>query len=489
MSQFNESVVSKSLAKLLNRPVVGQIDPTSAVVNAYVASLFVKTYEQSVVFDSALDSFWIKDLDTNTFYVATRDEMLSMVKVFMTQLYGIMKRGITMSTFCDVLNQIKLVCPRVHDLTDTHIAFKDVFWSPINETTKPINELTQEDVATIYVPCAMSELENAPSPLFDNYLKFFCVTESGEFDQGMYDQLQEFAGYLLWPNVEQCPCFFLYGEGNNGKSVIVKIYRAIVGNDRHSSTPLHKLMGGRFDMASLVGSRLNASDEAADCRDASSEEFKKMIMGEPVRAENKYEKSFEFRPKAKHIYNLNKMLTMPDVGVAMRRRIMVIPCYGAIKTDTLEDKLKVHLNLENHIINQEFPAIIRWAIDGLRRLKQNNFFVTETEATKMASRSYEAASSSVIGFIEEKLRPAIEPTLVSQNIYTVYVQWCKDNGQKPKSSIRFGSDMGTRFGKSMPKRVDNELCRCFKCDWLISEGNANSQNRFDFNNEFKAKQF
>src|SRR5207253_11059587 len=67
----------------------------------------------------------------------------------------------------------------------------------------------------------------------------------------------EVIGYAMLPTAPLHKAFILLGGGRNGKSVFLKVLRALVGDANVSATSLHELEEVRFAKSSLYGKVVN----------------------------------------------------------------------------------------------------------------------------------------------------------------------------------------------------------------------------------------
>ena len=427
--------------------------------NNTLAGMIMTAMGRKLIYDRSIGSFWIWNKIGFYMPIVNDDDLRKMVAIFL-ETWQI--RGITMGKIDDVLAQIRIRVDAVNDLEEEWISFTDCIWSPITQETE---KSSSEKIATVHIPIKFKDTLKAEAPKLKKYLKETCITEDGNFDQEMVDQLQEFAGYLLWPSLEKCPCVFFYGEGSNGKSVYIDILRGLLGKCRTASCGLEQLIGDRFGMANLVGVRFNASDEMGNCREATTASFKKMIVGDPISIQKKFKDSFEFIPKCKFIFCTNIVPAFKETNIAMRRRLLIIPFFRTLDPFTPKGREKIITGLGNLIIKEELPGVVHWAMEGLEKLKKQDFWMTRSKASEEMMTKFENESSSVIEFLDEffEYDPSQEHAIRSDSVYSDYVTWCKDVGRKQVARITFGRDFKERFGKSFVKKIEGKSYRVFNC--------------------------
>jgi P4 family phage/plasmid primase-like protien len=425
--------------------------------NETIASMFSKLMGDRLIYDKSICAFWIWNEAGFWMPVTDPDDIR---EPLMNALIKWGVKGLTMSKIDDIISQLRLFTTRTEDLDDHFISFDDCLWSPVDGSTA---EKSPEKVAVLHVPTTFSGLVAAECPKFDAYLKETCIDEDGGPNQGMIDQLQQYAGYLLWPKIDNCPCLFFYGEGSNGKSVFVDVMRGLVGESRTRSCGLEQLIGNKFGMASLVGARFNSSDEMGNCRESTTENFKKMILGERLTAERKFGDQFDFTPKCKFVFCTNRIPAFSEVNVAIKRRILIIPFRRTLDPFTEDGRRRTVRHLGRIIARDELPGVVRWAMEGLEKLKANNFWIPITEDSLKMMNRFEEESSSVIEYLRESFTYDSAYRTYSKEAYGDYAAWCREVGRKPVSRISFGRDFSEVFGKPVSSRINGKIVPGYRC--------------------------
>lgn len=411
-----------------------------------MAIMCLASFRDRLIYDKSIATFWLYS-DRGVYVPITDEDDISETISSMMVKWNL-KGGITTSRIREVLVLIRLMSARINDLDDRWISFLDCMWSPEMDKTEKIDK---SRVATIHIPVNFSDIKNSECPKWKKYLSEVCVRDDGTENPKMRIQLQEFAGSLIWPKIENTPCLFLFGEGSNGKSVYINAMRGIVGVDRSSAIGLEKLIGDRFSMAGLVGKRFNSADEMGNCHQASTQRFKAMVFGETVNCERKFGHPFDFNPKCKHCYGLNRTLNLPEVTLAIKRRILIIPFYKTFDPFTDEGRKSTIKHLGEIIVREELPGLVNWAMEGLKMLRENDFWHTQSPESNEMYEKFERESSSIVDFLRENFYRDEGSSMDSADAYSEYVEWCKSVGRKPVSRLSFGRDFGLVFGKSVSR--------------------------------------
>jgi P4 family phage/plasmid primase-like protien len=320
-------------------------------------------------------------------------------------------------------------------------SFGDVELIPVangdlDVTTLELKDPTSDRVFFSRSPAAWDP--EAECPYFKGHLRGVVPAERER------ETLQEYAGYALmhW-DIPFHKALFIVGPTASGKSTTLHVIRQLLGSV--SSVSPQQLVNGRFGPIELEGAWANIRSDisAALLKDIGL--FKELVGGDPIYVERKYEQGYTMRPTAKHMYSANRL---PDVSIdddAFYRRILLvsfprtIPREDRVNRSDLEDQLE-----------SELDGILRWAVEGLQRVLDNNGFTHDLEPAD-ARRKWEEHSSSIGRFKASVLKITGESDDVAakQDVYTAYTQFCQDQGLSTETQQEL-----TRTLKRDPRIMD-----------------------------------
>jgi putative DNA primase/helicase len=194
-------------------------------------------------------------------------------------------------------------------------------------------------------------------------------------DPAAIHQVQEFFGYFLTRDVFFAKALLLVGAGSNGKSVMLKILRDMVGPENTSGVSVSE-MKHLFMRSLLYHKSVNFSCEMPE-RDLEGHYFKKIVSGDPINAAFKHKDTFEFVPFCKLVFSANRPPRVLDNSDGVYRRILPIhfdqQFRGGDADPHLYNKLK-----------KELPGIFGWSLIGLQRLINQNGFTNQPKEAKNA---------------------------------------------------------------------------------------------------------
>lgn len=173
--------------------------------------------------------------------------------------------------------------------------------------------------------------------------------------------LKRFFGYALTGVVSEHMFTFGHGEGANGKGTLLGAITAIWG-DYATVLPINMLLASRFEqhpteIAKLWGARLAVSPETEEGRSWGKSKIKTLTGGDKLTGRFMRKDFFDFTPTHKLFVTGNHEPQLKHVDEAIRRRFVKIPFDVVIPEGERDTKLPEKLR-------EEFPAILRWAIDG-----------------------------------------------------------------------------------------------------------------------------
>lgn len=270
--------------------------------------------------------------------------------------------------------------------------------------------------------------------------------------------LEEMVGYCMFRRNELGKAFILTGSGSNGKSTFLNMLKNMLGKRNVSSLDLKKL-NDRFSTVMMYGKLANIGDDISEEFITDSADFKKIVTGETIDAEQKGQPKFEFEPYVKLLFSANNI---PRIGKgrdssAILRRLIIIP-FNATFSSTDPDYVPfIGDKLKN---NEAMEYLIKLGVQALKKvLEKQNFTVSEDIQKEL--EEYEEANNPIIGFFKETDADEIEnePT---NKVYKKYQIHCAESNYHPISKIEFSKQVKKFFDFDIvDKRVDGKKCRVF----------------------------
>lgn len=283
---------------------------------------------------------------------------------------------------------------------------------------------------------------NAECPHFMNFIKDITCNNSQ-----LADLIQEVTGYVFANHNKAEKAFIIIGPARNGKSTFASVLRKLVGEINVSATPL-KTLGSTFGLEDLLGKRLNVTTESDVGEAVSVTEWKALTSGDPICVNRKGQKQITTALNVKMISFMNHLPQFGESGAAIQRRLILIPFTATIPEDKVDPDLDKKLA-------KELSGILNWALRGLERLANNNWFFTHVDESDKLLGEFMAQQNPLVEFVEDMIEPSTSKTFVKcKDLHVAFDTWFYENdGERYKI---------TGF--------NNEVIKAIKAKYSITEG-------------------
>lgn len=266
--------------------------------------------------------------------------------------------------------------------------------------------------------------------------------------------LKRAVGYSLTGVTDERVLIILYGHGSNGKSVLLEVIRALLGDygkTADSELLMHKKEsspgGASGYMARLRGARFVTTSETEENQKLDENAIKKLVGGDTITARHLYQQEFEFEPTHKLWMATNHKPKVIGVGHGVWRRIRLLPFEQVFPLDPdLVTELK-----------SELPGILGWALEGCLEWQQEKS-LGESENVIRATKEYRTEEDLLGGFITEYCQTNPDFSVLFSDLYLMYDVWARDqNIRSPWSKSVFGKKINERSFKSETRGKSKEV--------------------------------
>lgn len=349
----------------------------------------------------------------------------------------------------EVLKYIEVMCPNNSPVADANlIAFANGIYDIANDVLMPF---TPDVVITNQVPWNYDS--TAFSGLTDTTLnKMAC------HDPQIRSLLEECIGYCFYRRNELSVSMFLTGEKANGKSTFLQMLQDVLGIDNVSALGLEE-MDERFAPVTMFGKLANIGDDISDdfLRGKAIAHFKKVVSGNIIKAENKGQDIFFYKPFVKLIFSANQIPRMKDRTGAVLRRMVIIPFNATFSKADPDYDPYIAWKLKDRTVME---YLVKIGIEGLKRVLTNHAF-TQSTRVDAELKEYTEYNNPVMLFLADTEQDEIinqETRLVHSN----YELFCKDNGFQCMGLINFSREIARQLGCVVKdKRVNGRKARVF----------------------------
>lgn len=295
---------------------------TRGVWNPYYKEMLVKVnqdYNYKVKGDNR--ELWIYDEDNYTWNMWPRNDFRQYISDLMSKKPGDLAKTQTKN---ELENQIldRNAIPENYfvDKSSGKINLKNGFLN-INGDDLKFTLHSADSYREGFLYCLPFEYDpDAKAPMFTQFIKDICLER-----EDLETLLLEYIGYCLSnDDIWLHKAMVLKGEGANGKSVLLEIIKAMIGEGAYSILSLKQLQDVE-SRAQLINSIANISDETPKDSLFDAEEFKKLVGGGEFEYRILYKGKGMARNKAKFLFSSNNELHISDKSAGVRRRLIVMP--------------------------------------------------------------------------------------------------------------------------------------------------------------------
>lgn len=252
--------------------------------------------------------------------------------------------------------------------------------------------------------------------------------------------VQEWAGFALHREYSIKKALICVGEGDTGKTTLINLFFAFLGEENVSGASLQKISADKFAAAHLYGKHINLYDDLSfkDINDNGA--FKIATGGGVITGEKKFGDQFQFKNYAKLTFACNKIPDVKDANdEAYFKRWIVLQFNRVIEENKKDAEL-----IRKVTAAQELSGFLNFALEGLRRLLQNQRFSYDKEADEIKTEMLRSGSV-VARFGYDRLEEATGEHVSKERMYEAFSHYASKN-QLPAVSMKlFGSKLPVCF--------------------------------------------
>lgn len=249
--------------------------------------------------------------------------------------------------------------------------------------------------------------------------------------------LQQWCGYALTGVTREHALVFVYGPGGNGKSVFLNVLTGIL-QDYAATAAMDTFTASRgdkhpTDLAMLRGARLVTASETEEGRAWAEARIKQMTGGDPITARYMRQDFFTFVPTFKLTIVGNHQPALRNVDEAAKRRFNIVPFTR--KPEKPDRELE-------HKLRAEWPAILRWMIEGCLDWQQNG--LVQPSSVRAATADYFSEQDLFGQWLAEEceLEPGNEhKQATTTELFASWFAYAKAAGDEPGTVKSFAPAM------------------------------------------------
>ncbi len=184
------------------------------------------------------------------------------------------------------------------------------------------------------------------------------------------------------------------------------------------------------------------------------------MTGDSVSLEEKGKQAKEGILDILMVVSVNNLPSTADKSDGFFRRMTIIPFDQKFKrADEIGENdtnvLPVDYGLEDEILYNEMDIVLSFALQGLERMKQNNYKLTKSSAVERVTRNYQLDNNTALAWYEDNKDGKFLCEVPAKALYEAYELWCENNAQPVVGVRTFGQFASKQYQK---KRTKNGMC-------------------------------
>lgn len=232
--------------------------------------------------------------------------------------------------------------------------------------------------------------------------------------------IEELIGYTLYSRRFVKAFTIWYGEGDNGKTTLLTILSALVGQSAVANMRLHTLEQNRFALGHLPGKLLLVDDDVKKGAKLPDGLIKQISERKLITAETKGKDPFEFIIRAFVMLLCNSLPELDDGGRAIASRAHLVPFRRSFAPEE-QDR-----HLAARIIADELAGVLDVALAGLRRVLERQGF-NEPAACRELKAEWLGSTHTVLDWVEDRCELVEDGLTAVAVLKADYDAWCIKN--------------------------------------------------------------
>jgi len=270
----------------------------------------------------------------------------------------------------------------------------------------------------------------------------------------------EWLGYHLIKDYRWADILILVGDGENGKSVLLRLMRTFLGGSANvSDVSLLRLTTNNFAASRLYSKLANIAADVGSEELKDTSQLKTLTGNDWFEVEAKYQEGFSMLNYAKLSFSVNKIPKTPDRSRAFHRRPLIITCPNFFVKGVNRDP-----DILSKITTPgELSGLFNLALEGRARLLKNGEFTGE-QTVEEKQELYEELMDDVTAFLNHCVDTAdIDGVIPKDDFHVLYYQFCKMKGYTPALKGTFSVEIKPRIvnlGEGQ-RRIEGKRVHCW----------------------------
>ena len=274
----------------------------------------------------------------------------------------------------------------------------------------------------------VSYVPTATCPNWDQFL-----LDIGCDDPEWVEYMQVLCGYFLIAGNPERKFFNFHGDGQNGKSTLLKVLQNIMGNCSSSERGFYftlpmayvykqKYESNGEELCRGIKARLAVASESAEGKSLDDAKIKSLTGGDSMTLREMYVGTREATPDFSLVICTNHPLNFKGDDQAMVDRTVMVPFDYRVPDD------KKNPNFVEELLLPEREGILAWMVEGAKKYLAQKCLPT-CERITQATAEYVQDNNLPEIFLEDRIEKVTYPHRIStKQLYKAFIDWCDSEG-------------------------------------------------------------
>jgi len=272
----------------------------------------------------------------------------------------------------------------------------------------------------------------------------------------------EIGGFALLNEYIYEKAFMFVGDGRNGKSKLLTLFKEFFNPKNCCAVPLVSLLPNSFNLSELFGKRINLAGDISYEALKDTSVFKSCTGRDKIQAHRKFKSDICFENNAKFVFSCNNLPMVYDTSTGFWDRWILLEFPYLFKTAeeiklATEEEQKIMKLKDDNIISrilspEELSGLLNEFLAGLDRLTANKKF-SSTRGSQAIKDLWIRKANSFLAFALDFIIEDSQHLMKKSELRLKYSHWCKENKVKPKTDKDILRILQENFGASEERRI------------------------------------